>query len=64
MDPFREYVDKPGAKAKLARGLNLTHSAIWQWRGRVPVHRLLDVERLTGIPREALRPDLYYREPA
>jgi hypothetical protein len=29
-----------------------------EWR-RVPAHRILQVEAVTGIPREKLRPDLY-----
>lgn len=32
--------------------------AISQW-SRVPVLRVLDVERVTGIPRHELRPDIY-----
>lgn len=34
--------------------------AVFKWeRGRVPAERVLDVERVTGIPRHELRPDLY-----
>ena len=43
--------------------MNVTHSAIRQWDGVVPAERVVDVERFTGIPREALRPDLYRRDP-
>lgn len=66
MNAFLDYLSKPGAKAKLARALGITHAAVQQWQGRghVPVERVLQVERITGIPREALRPDLYMRDPA
>lgn len=44
------------ALAKLIGGL--TPQAISQWR-RVPVERVLEVEKATGIPRHELRPDIY-----
>lgn len=42
----------------LAQQLGITAQAISQWT-RVPVERVLDVERLTGVPRHELRPDIY-----
>ncbi|GAN55223.1 hypothetical protein Tasa_041_018 [Tanticharoenia sakaeratensis NBRC 103193] len=41
-------------------GVHFTTWAKWE-RGRVPAVRVLDVERITGIPREELRPDLFAR---
>lgn len=64
MNPFREYLARRGAIANLARGLGITHAAVRQWGDRIPAERVVEVERLTGIPREALRPDLYRRDPA
>jgi len=34
----------------------------WKSRGRIPVQRVLDVERATGIPRYKIRPDIYPAE--
>lgn len=48
-------------RSQLARDLGITTGAVWQWR-RVPAERVIDVSRLTGIPREELRPDLYPRD--
>jgi DNA-binding transcriptional regulator YdaS (Cro superfamily) len=45
-------------KLHLAKSLGITHGAVNQWR-RVPAERVVEVERITGIPREKLRPDLY-----
>lgn len=44
----------------LAAGLDgrITPQAISQWR-QVPAGRVLDVERVTGVPRHELRPDIY-----
>ena len=47
-----------GFRIRLARKLGITHGAIYQW-DKVPAGRVLDVERLTGIPRHELRPDIY-----
>lgn len=44
--------------AELASKLGITPQAIGQWH-RVPVERVLEVERLTGVPRHELRPDIY-----
>jgi DNA-binding transcriptional regulator YdaS (Cro superfamily) len=44
----------------LARALSdqITPQAISQWK-QVPAERVLDVERITGVPRHELRPDIY-----
>lgn len=39
-------------------GVNKTSTMRWCERG-VPVDRLIEVERVTGIPRQKLRPDLF-----
>lgn len=47
-----------GGIRQLADKLALSYQAVWKWH-RIPAGRVLDVERLSGIPRERLRPDLY-----
>lgn len=44
----------------LSRALadKITPQAVAQWK-QVPAERVLDVERVTGVPRHRLRPDLY-----
>jgi DNA-binding transcriptional regulator YdaS (Cro superfamily) len=42
----------------LAKALGVNRTAISQWT-RIPVMRVLKIERLTGIPRHELRPDIY-----
>lgn len=41
----------------------ITPQAVSQWK-QVPAERVLDVERVTGVPRHRLRPDLYPEERA
>ena len=51
--------DSVGGMAKLAAALGLTRQAVYLWRKRIPAERLVDVERVTGIPRRELRPDIF-----
>ena len=46
-----------GSASEVGRKLGITRSAVSQWR-RVPVERLDQLSRLSGIPKEKLRPDL------
>jgi hypothetical protein len=49
-----------GLITAIARETSVTHGAVSQWlRTRVPAERVLDVERVTGIDRGLIRPDLY-----
>ena len=57
-DGLEAAVQSFGGVARLADALGITTAAIYQWQ-RVPQGRVLRIERLTGIPRERLRPDLY-----
>lgn len=56
--PKQRAVKAVGGAAELARGLGVTRSAVQQWV-RVPAVRVLEVTRLTGVPRHELRPDVY-----
>jgi DNA-binding transcriptional regulator YdaS (Cro superfamily) len=47
-----------GGPRRLARALGLTRQAIYLWK-RIPADRILQVEAVTKIPREKLRPELY-----
>lgn len=60
--PLDDWCQQPNRKTDLARALGITVAAVRQWV-RVPDDKLVDVERITGIPREALRPDLFIRTP-
>lgn len=54
-------IERLGGPTKAAEALGIkTASAIsnWKTRGRVPVDHVLEVERITGISRHELRPDL------
>ena len=54
-------IEAAGGLAGLAGPLGITPQAVSQW-DEVPPLRVLDVERISGVPRHALRPDLYPAE--
>jgi DNA-binding transcriptional regulator YdaS (Cro superfamily) len=61
--PVEQAIKNAGGGAALAAELNLTRQAIYQWK-MVPPQHVLEVERITGVSRHDLRPDLYPREEA
>jgi DNA-binding transcriptional regulator YdaS (Cro superfamily) len=55
---LRLALEAAGGKQALANKLGIALSSLMEWR-RIPSHRILQVEAVTGIRREILRPDLY-----
>ena len=51
-------VKNVGGQAKFARLIGVTAQAVSQW-DEVPPLRVLAVERVSGVSRTELRPDLY-----
>jgi len=47
-----------GLQAAISQALGITTGAVAKWK-RVPAERVLAVERLSGISRHDLRPDIY-----
>lgn len=47
-----------GSQSALAIALGIKRQAVSNWR-RVPPGRVLAIEKLTGISRHVLRPDIY-----
>ena len=58
---LRAAIEAVGSLRSLARELGISPQALSQWK-RVPAYRILQIEAVTGIPRERLRPDLFRRE--
>lgn len=61
-DALREAIKQAGGVQKLARHLHIAHPAVSQWT-RVPSLRVLAVEKITGVSRYRLRPDIYGPSP-
>jgi DNA-binding transcriptional regulator YdaS (Cro superfamily) len=56
--PLQRAIKKAGGVKKLAEALECSPPAIYQW-DKVPVERAIQIERLTGISRQELRPDIF-----
>ena len=58
-DPIIDLVvQKAGGPGRLAKALGIKSPSLYSWP-RIPAERVLEVERITGVPRHQLRPDLY-----
>lgn len=57
-EALQKAIDKAGTAKDLAEKLGISAQAISQWE-KVPPLRVIEIERLTGVPRHELRPDLY-----
>lgn len=51
-------IEEAGGPKAVGRQIGISSQAISQWQ-ECPPRRVLAVERITGIPRHELRPDLY-----
>lgn len=57
---LRLAVKAAGSMSTLARSLKITPQAVAQWK-TIPTEHIISIEKLTGIDRAELRPDLYKR---
>lgn len=55
---LEEAIRAAGGVGALARALGISQPSVSNWQ-RIPAERVIAVEALTGVPRAALRPDLY-----
>lgn len=60
-DGLKIAIATAGGLRALARALGITHQSIAQW-DKIPAERVPEVERVTGVPRGVLRPDLFKRQ--
>jgi DNA-binding transcriptional regulator YdaS (Cro superfamily) len=52
-------IEAAGGVSQLARLLGVRKQAIYAGWRKIPIHRIRQVSRITGIPREQLRPDIF-----
>lgn len=66
MKAIERAVEAAGSQLALAKLCGVSYQAVQKWmRARnVPAERVLQIERLTGVSRHDLRPDIYPRERA
>ena len=60
MQALEAVLDHFGNRSELARRLGVSRQALYLWyRYGIPSHQVKPLEKLTGISRKRLRPDLY-----
>tara|TARA_R110002049_G_scaffold255016_2_gene430517 strand:- start:635 stop:859 length:225 start_codon:yes stop_codon:yes gene_type:complete len=50
-----------GNRSELARRLNISAQSVQLWvaKDEIPLKRVIEVEKVTGVPRHILAPDMY-----
>lgn len=63
--PIQAAIHAAGNAHRLAKAVGVSHVAVGAWlrRGKAPATRCIDIERLTGISRHTLRPDVFGQPP-
>lgn len=62
LTPVEKAIETLGGITKAAVALGIHNPSVvanWRLRNRVPAERVLDIERITGISRHELRPDIF-----
>lgn len=57
-DIIQQVITRAGGLKNIAEPLGITRQAVSQWY-EIPPTRVIDIERITGISRSILRPDIY-----
>ena len=62
---IEKAIEKAGGRGAVAKALGLTVEAVRQWTlddRRIPATRAVELEKISGVHRSELRPDLWERE--
>lgn len=66
-EALQAAVEKAGGQSQFARDLGTHQPTVWRWlhqSKQLPAEYVLATERLYGVSRHDLRPDIYPVEPA
>lgn len=65
-DQLAQIIAGAGGAAAVARKLGIKYQSVQDWiaRGQVPAQRVIEIEKLTGVSRHRLRPDVFGARPA
>ncbi len=63
-DALKLAIAKAGNMSRLARFCGVTPQAVRAWvvRGQIPLNRVMEVKRATGLSLKILRPDYFGRQ--
>ena len=57
----KDVIQAGGGPTAVARALDVRQSVVSNWaiRNRIPAERVLEIERITGVPCWEIRPDIF-----
>lgn len=58
MRTIKDIIEYASDSSIVAKAIQRNHQTIYYWK-RVPAIHVRTIEKLTGIPREELRPDIF-----
>lgn len=60
-DALKNAIQAAGSQSELSRLIGESQQSISHWlnKSKVPAEQVIPIEKLTGIPRYELRPDIY-----
>lgn len=61
MRTIKDIIEYASDTSIVAKAIQQNHQTIYYWK-RVPAIHVRTIEKLTGIPREELRPDIFGKE--
>lgn len=67
LEALIKCASKAGSQSAMSRDLGLSQTAVWKWfqsSKRLPAEYVLEAERLYGVSRHELRPDIYPMDPS
>ncbi len=64
-EALKQCVEKSGSQESFADNMGVTQPTVWRWlrqSKQLPPEYVLEAERLYGVSRHNLRPDIYPRD--
>lgn len=58
LEIVEKAAEKVGGIVALARKLGIRHASMYSWK-KVPAERVLMIEKITGVSRHEIRPDIF-----
>lgn len=58
LEIVEQAAEKAGGIVALARKLGIRHASMYSWK-KVPAERVLMIEKITGVSRHEIRPDIF-----
>lgn len=64
-EQLAQIIANAGGAVVVARKIGIKYQSVQEWiaRGQIPAQRVIEMEKLTGVSRHRLRPDVFGPRP-